>query len=151
MDLMPSALLITVIGMGLVFIALLLLWGMIELMMWISARFARPEGEEAEEIAEEIAPVEAAPVQAAAPNGRKVRAAAAAVAVARAAAGGTLGRKARVAAAAVAVAMIQQNVDRSLPPRDGSEMVSAWQAVLRSNRLSRQASMYTRKQRGLVR
>ncbi len=40
---MSGALIITVIGMGLVFIAILALWGLMEWMVRVTARYARQE------------------------------------------------------------------------------------------------------------
>jgi sodium pump decarboxylase gamma subunit len=69
---------ITLIGMGLVFIAILLLWGLMEGLMRLSARFIKEEGEESAEEEGEAEPVVAAA------SDQKKRAAAAAVAIAMA-------------------------------------------------------------------
>jgi sodium pump decarboxylase gamma subunit len=130
MDLLPSALQITAIGMGLVFIALLLLWGLMELMMRLTSRSAQAEAvseNAAGEVEAAVIPVEARP---AAASDLRARAAAAAVAAALAA-------KAR-AVGAFSAGPVESNT-------------GAWQAVLRGTQLNRRSLMYSRKQRSNVR
>ncbi len=128
MSILTDALLITAVGMGLVFIALLLLWGLMELMMRLTRKSAEAEAAEAEE--EEAEEEEAPAVEAVD------------MAVLRR----------RAAAAAVAVALAAQ------PKGKGKLMVGpvetttgAWQAVQRSTQLNRRSLMYSRKQRSSVR
>ena len=123
---------ITLIGMGLVFIGILALWGLMELIVKITSSYAlkHPEEKEEEEEAFEAAPIpEALP----APSTNKLQAAAAAVAVALA-----LNAEAEVAAPVF---------DRTL--QDGH--ASAWQAVMRSAQLSQRSNQFNRKSRGNVR
>ncbi len=123
-----DALLITAIGMGLVFIAILLLWGLMELMMRLTMKQALAEQAEAE--AEEA--VEAGPEPAAVETG-----------------GADLRRRAAAAAVAAALALnaSSAHLSASLP----GETVSAWQSVRRASQLSMRSSAYSRKQRGDVR
>lgn len=102
---MNDALLITVIGMGLVFVGILLLWGLIALLMAISTRL---EGGSHAAVAPE--PTLDDPREA-------KRAKAAALA----------------AAAAVAMDTLRPPTPRSRP----LPLISAWQAVLRTNQLKR--------------
>jgi sodium pump decarboxylase gamma subunit len=113
---------ITLIGMGLVFIAILLLWGLMEGLMRLSARFIKEEVDESVEQAEEEE-VELVMFPAAASDQKK-----------------------RAAAAAVAIAMaLRKPVGR--PAATGG---SAWQAVTRTSQLN-QPTHITRKTRGNVR
>lgn len=124
MSTLVSALIITGIGMGLVFVAILLLWGGMEVMVRFGARFARDEEEgEGEVEAEEEAPAEDA------------------------ADASALRRKA--AAAAVAAALALRPSARLSQSPTGE--VSAWQSVQRANRLTQRVSAYSRKQRGTLR
>ncbi len=121
---------ITLIGMGLVFIGILALWGLMELIVKITNWYALRHPEEEEGEANEAAPIpEALP----APSTNKLQAAAAAVAVALA-----LKADAEVAAPVF---------DRTL--QDGH--ASAWQAVMRSTQLSQRSNQFNRKSRGNVR
>jgi len=116
------SLIITVIGMGLVFFAILLLWGLMEALVKVTAdqkTAAAPE--------EPVETVSSAPLPAA----------------------GDREGKARAAAAAVAVALAMR---RSAPhkPEDGGG-ISPWQAVLRAGQLSQRSSSFNRKPRGTER
>jgi Na+-transporting methylmalonyl-CoA/oxaloacetate decarboxylase gamma subunit len=131
MSITVSTLWITLIGMGLVFIGILALWGLMELIVKVTNWYAikHPEFEEGEEEAIEAAPaLETLP----APTANKQQAAAAAVAVALALKGET----------EVAAPIFQQL-------QDGH--ASAWQAVMRSTQLSQRSSQFNRKSRGNVR
>jgi Na+-transporting methylmalonyl-CoA/oxaloacetate decarboxylase gamma subunit len=124
-----SALWITLIGMGLVFTALLLLWGLMEIMMRLTAKAAAAEsagtGEESAEEAEQPISGEIA----AAPD-----------------------LKLKAAAAAVAVALANApKGGRLLKNGHPTEAVSAWQSVLRATQLNKRSVMYSRKQRGTIR
>ena len=130
-----STLWITLIGMGLVFVGLLVLWGFMELIVkltnWYSLRHPEDEEEEEEEAAsEETQPVEGLPV----PSAIKRQAAAAAVAVALA-----------LEAASEAQAPVFNQ------PQFGLGQASAWQAVMRSTQLNQRSSQFNRKSRGNVR
>ncbi len=127
---LSAALWITLIGMGLVFIALLLLWGLMALIVNATSKQAEAEaaGEEGEGEAEESQPEEAPAV----PSGEAAKAAAAAVAVAL-----SLQKKGHVVAQHT---MLQRQPD--------GEPFSAWQPVLRANRLTQKSRMYSRKERG---
>lgn len=136
MSIFVSTLWITLIGMGLVFIGLLALWGFMELIVkltnWYALRHPEEEeGEEEEEAAgEEAQPVEALP----APSAVKQQAAAAAVAIALA----------LEAASEARVPVFSQS-------QVGVGQPSAWQAVMRSTQLNQRASQFNRKSRGNVR
>lgn len=117
-----SSLWITLIGMGLVFIAILLLWGLMEAVVRLTNRFpgkAEEEEGEAEVEAAEAAPVTEAPA----------------------------GLKARAAAAAVAYALAKRSRP-SFQPAASSPSGSAWQAVTRSFQLNSRGQMTARKTRG---
>jgi sodium pump decarboxylase gamma subunit len=118
-----ASLWITLIGMGLVFIAILLLWGLMEGLMSLTARFAAKEAEEEAAEGEETEQPEALPMP-------------------------TSDQKKRAAAAAVAVAMaLRRPATRpNLPAASGS----GWQAVTRASQLN-QPTHITRKSRGSVR
>lgn len=108
---MAEALWITLIGMGLVFAAILALWGLMALLVWATAlREKRPAPSES---LAEVAP--------AAPEGDSSAAEAAAAASA-----------ASAAAAAVAVALAMTGEPRH---GDGGNQVGAWQAVQRAGQL----------------
>lgn len=100
---MNDVILITVIGMGLVFAGILLLWGLIALLMAIGSRFEVEEEQAAEYETE---------------NTRDAL-------------------RARAVALAVAAAVA---VDTTRPPTPRPRplpLISAWQAVLRTNQLKR--------------
>jgi Na+-transporting methylmalonyl-CoA/oxaloacetate decarboxylase gamma subunit len=125
---MYNALLITAIGMGLVFIAMLALWGLMELSVKVTARYV--EKEVTEEAVEESESPQEEPVEADAGLARKSRAAVAAVAYALAQAETATGRESMVIAT----------------PRHPA---SAWQAVLRASQLTQQTNLYDRKAGGM--
>lgn len=110
---MTNALLITVIGMGLVFVAILALWGLMAALVkvtdWYDRRSAKPE-EAPEALQAEREPA----VESVSASERKRRAAA--------------------AATAVAMALSARTVAQPERASDGNA-VSAWQAVLRANQL----------------
>jgi sodium pump decarboxylase gamma subunit len=118
-----ASLWITLIGMGLVFVAILLLWGLMEALMSLTARFASKEAEEEAAEAEEAEQTEALPAP-------------------------TSDQKKRAAAAAVAIVMaLRRPATRpNLPAASGS----GWQAVTRASQLN-QPTHITRKSRGSVR
>jgi Na+-transporting methylmalonyl-CoA/oxaloacetate decarboxylase gamma subunit len=125
MSTLESALWMTLIGMGLVFIALLLLWGLIAFMVNATSKMAEKEAAEAAGgVSEEEAAVTEEP----------------------AALPGTALRK-QAAAAAVAVALqIQARTTGQRVSLPASEPFSAWQSVMRANRLTQKSRTYSRKQ-----
>jgi sodium pump decarboxylase gamma subunit len=122
---LATSLWITLIGMGLVFVAILLLWALMEILMRLTARFAAAEAEEseAEDAESEIV---ALPTPVAASQGQKQKA----------------------AAAAVAIAMALRRPTIKTTPSGPSG--SAWQAITRSSQLNH-ANHIPRKSRGSVR
>jgi len=139
-----AALWITLIGMGLVFVAILFLWGMMALMGRI------PDGAEEEEPAPEAEEEAAAPALAEAPAeaeeaDRRRKAAAAGVAVALAKAQAVPPLAVAVAAAAVAAAR-ERAAASAAEGLDGR--VSPWQTAMRSSRFSQRNHVYNRKTRG---
>ncbi|MBP7228236.1 MAG: OadG family protein [Longilinea sp.] len=116
-----AGLIITGIGMGLVFVMIILLWGLMYLMVrgaaWLETIRAK-EKEDEEEAGEPVAETIAAPD----------------------------GRKARAAAAAVAVALARQRAQ--VRPQQSAVSVSPWQAAGRAAVLGDRASLFTRKNRG---
>ena len=115
---MQNALWITLIGMSLVFIAILALWGLMALLVKVTAQ-----------------PEEPAPAGDAAPDPE-----------AGLVPGGTLERKRRTAAAAVAVALALTARQTSQPrhTRD-TNAVSAWQAIQRATQLEQRSHVTRRK------
>ena len=125
MTIMTRALLISGIGMGLVFVSLLLLWGLMEGMMRLTAKRAA---------AEEAATAEAACEPEEMPGEITDQA--------------VLRRRAAAAGVAVALAMQPGRAGHlRLPP---AETTGAWQSVLRANQLSQRTHLLSRKQRGSV-
>lgn len=121
MSIFNSALLITLIGMGLVFLALLLLWGLMDLMMRLTARMAAAETSE-----DEAGEAVAEGTQKAAPGGAPA---------------------ALAAAAAVAVALALRPAGLNIENLD-DDHISAWQTTMRAARLNQRAGQFYRKQRG---
>lgn len=123
-----NALWITLVGMGIVFLVLLLLWGLMALMVRVAA--PRTKAEEASEIAVEEEEPQVAGAAIPVPD---------------------LGGESRIkaAAAAVAVALALRARENGHPSaRTTGESFSAWQSVLRANQLTQHSRMYSRKQRG---
>lgn len=118
---------ITLIGMGLVFIALLVLWGLMELVMKIMAWYntRNPEEKEDGKDAEAEQPV-AQP--ALAPSAIKQKAAAAAV--------------------AAALALGQVAASLTTQASSGLPAASNWQAAMRGAQLNQRSFHFTRKNRG---
>ena len=113
---MVNALWITLIGMGLVFVAILFLWGLMALLVRLTAE--KEEVETGEELA--AAPEAETPIAEAIPSVEAERE-----------------RKRRAAAAAVAVALSLQPVSRPAARPAGS--LSAWQMVHRAGQSGRRA------------
>lgn len=120
-DNIQNALLITAIGMGLVFFAILLLWGLMELLVRLTTVKERP------------------PAGPASPNppGNSPKPA-------------DESRR-RAAAAAVAVALALQRSAQSISPAAPATPLSAWQAAMRAGRLSQRANIFRRRSRGNLR
>jgi len=127
MDLV-NALWITLLGMGLVFVVILVLWGLMELVVRLTARSAEQETEETVEIDDaEEAVLELIPAEA---DEKK--------------------KLAAVAAVAAALSLAQQpatvRMSGNIPVT-----ASAWQSVSRANMLNARAAMFSRKAKGNVR
>ena len=108
-----NALLVTAIGMGLVFASILLLWGMMAVLVRIAGNQSK----------------ETAPASVAAGENEKILA-------------NPLDLKKRAAAIAVSVALAQQ-ADQDEPhefPLPPTPLVSAWQAVMRTKMLSKRGT-----------
>ena len=135
-EILLQALQIALIGMSLVFIGLLLLWGLMEITVQLTAWYNRRHPEEEKE-GEGEAPAVAAEAPAAVeppvPSALKQKAAAAAVALALA----------LEESAAVEMAVSHSN-GYSVQP-------SAWQAVMRSAQLNQRSNQFTRRPRGSAR
>lgn len=132
-----AGLIITAIGMGLVFVVIVLLWGFMALLVNLTARIKTGETEAEPEAAE--IPAEA-PVDDAA---RLLKKRAAAAAVAALIPGDMRLLKQRAAAAAVSAANVfkSQAVGSGLP----AASVSHWQAAARASVLSARSNLYSRK------
>lgn len=123
-----TSLWITLVGMGLVFLGLLVMWGLMELIVRLFKDRSSPK----EEIEAVEAPVETIAATAGDLVALKARVAAAAVAVALS------DQKQRAANSAVAMALSGQTPassgpDGFQPPVPG---ISAWQAVLRAGQMN---------------
>lgn len=130
-----AGLLITLIGMGLVFLSLALLWGLMILMVKVTNRFF-PDKEE-EGAGEDTDSGEEPPVSGEEADLR-AQAAAAAVAV-------EISRCARsdVAAGAVAVALSLDSLNAFAALQNVT--TSSWQAIHRANRLNQRLNLFSRK------
>lgn len=104
---------ITLIGMGLVFASLIVLWGLMEMMVRLTAEKAKTEP------VPEVAPP---PPVAATPDDDHAR-------------------RQQVAAIAVALALASQDTGPHEFPLPPTAMVSAWQAVLRSDMLKKRGQV----------
>jgi Na+-transporting methylmalonyl-CoA/oxaloacetate decarboxylase gamma subunit len=123
-----SALLVTGLGIALIFVAILLLWGLMALIVKIPGELA---GSEEEEAGGEEAAVDDVPTLADMPPMAAT------------------GEKARAAALAVAVALaLQQSRRATTPIAPATSNVSSWQAVLRAGRIGQRAQVFSRKPRG---
>jgi|GEM_PF-168884 len=136
-----AGLLITLIGMGLVFIALLLLWGLMDGMVRLTNRFFpdREESGAGEDVDSGEEPAAPAPADLS-EEALRQQAAAAAVAV-------SLSQQplARAAAAAVAAALALQSRRNALVVSSQSGSASSWQSIHRANRLSQRLNLFNRK------
>lgn len=117
---LETSLLITAIGMGLVFIAILVLWGLMELLVRLTNEKNSISKDESDST-----PLESS-FEAAAPD--------------------TLTLKQRAAAAAVAAALATKTEPKIVPMQRASQNeVSAWQAVIRADQMQRRDHLYNRK------
>jgi sodium pump decarboxylase gamma subunit len=115
------SLIITVIGMGLVFVAILLLWGLMEGLVKVTA--------DKTAVVPNVQPTEVRSTQIPADV--------------------ELAYKAEAAAAAVAIALSMQQT-ASHKPKTGNG-ISPWQSVLRAGQLSQRTNSFNRKSRGTMR
>jgi Na+-transporting methylmalonyl-CoA/oxaloacetate decarboxylase gamma subunit len=130
-----ASLWITLIGMGLVFIGILLLWGLMEAVVRITARYAPDKSSEEE--ADADSETEAAP--AGGPEGLPAPAA-------------SQKRRAAAVAVAIALALRKPAARLSLPLEriHAGASSSAWQSVTRASQLNHPTQI-ARKSRGSVR
>lgn len=132
-----AGLIITAIGMGLVFVVIILLWGLMALLVNLTARIKTGEAEAEPEAA--AVPVET-PVD---DETRLLKKRAAAAAVAALIPGDMRLLKQRAAAAAVSAAIVfNQQAASSASP---AVSVSHWQAAARASILNARSNLYSRK------
>jgi Na+-transporting methylmalonyl-CoA/oxaloacetate decarboxylase gamma subunit len=125
---MEKSLIITGIGVLLIFIAIFLLWGMMELLV----RLTQGKKVKTEAAVEPAAPVvEAAPEPPAAalPTGAEHL-------------------KIQAAAAAVAAVLAQNKAKSGKGFRPPTYAVSTWQTVMRAGQMNKRSDLFTRKPRG---
>ncbi len=142
MSTISAGLLITLIGMGLVFAALVLLWGLMYLMVRLANHFFPDREEEGagEDIdtGEDVSPLEP---QIGSDTELRKQAAATAVAV-----GLSLNASTdAAAAAAVAVALSLKSRGGALDAFSQTTSTSSWQAIHRANRLTQRLNLFSRK------
>lgn len=138
MGILNQALIITAIGMGLVFVAILLLWGLMELIVRLTAD-KKPAEKSA---AVEIPLNDEAPIS---PVDRRRQAAAAAVSAALASAVVKPGA-AKAAAVAVAAALALQSGEKSADVvSEPMNRVSPWQSMMRARQIASNYQVYKRK------
>ncbi len=135
---MTNVLLITAIGMGLVFVVIILLWGMMELLVRLLADKSAKEETEAAPSLVEAEPVEPEP-QVAGTHRQK------AAAVAVTAALQIRRRQAAVEAVRLALASVNQPM---LNPAEAGQ-ASNWQAVMRAVQRQNQTKFFTRTPRNV--
>jgi len=123
---LSQGLLMTAIGMGLVFLALIFLWGLINLIASLPIKGRKEEEEKILAEGPEVETTTEPPI-----DERQ-----------------TLRARAAVAAVAAALAM-QRSALRIAPPAEGA--ISAWQATRRSNQFALNAQITSRKTRSSVR
>lgn len=128
---MINALLITVIGMGLVFIVILLLWAMMELLVRVMADKQKPVGIETNGVLPER---QVEPVPDAALNKRKVAAVAVAAAIQI--------RRRQAAEEAVRKALSYRESKLTAPIK--TIQTSSWQAVMRAIQRQNQQKLFSR-------
>ena len=128
---MNNALLITVIGMGLVFIVILLLWAMMELLVRVTADKQKPVGTQTSGVLPEQ---QVEPVLDAALNKRKVAAVAVAAAIQI--------RRRQAAEEAVRKALSYHESKLTTPIE--TIQTSNWQAVMRAIQRQNQQKLFSR-------
>lgn len=127
-ELFNQGLLIAAIGMGLVFLALIFLWGLITLIARLPISAGKGKDDDGPQPQAAPEPVEDKP---AVEDNRDLRA--------------------RAAAAAVAVALlVRQSATRLAPPPE-DRTITPWQTARRSGQFSMNAHITTRKNRGSAR
>ncbi len=132
-----AGLIITVIGMGLVFVVIVLLWGFMALLVNVTAKIEARQAEDEPEVIE--TPVHSGEAD----DMRALRQRAAAAAVAAVIPGDSRLLKQRAAAAAVMAAIVfkKQAVDSTA----SAASVSHWQATGRASILNARSSLFSRK------
>ena len=131
---MQNALIITGIGMGLVFVSIIVLWWLMELLVKFSADKKKPE------TAEESSAVLPAVVESSPSKKQKIAALAVAVALQT--------RKQQAAEMAVKMA-VQQKAKSQIPAPAGQVQTSNWQAVRRAGQFEIRNNLFLRKPRGI--
>ena len=138
MGILNQALIITAIGMGLVFVAILLLWGLMELIVRFTAEKKVAEKSAAVEIPLDVE-------SPASPVDRRKQAAAVAVSAALASVVAKPGA-AKAAAVAVAVALALQSGGKSADVvSEPMNRVSPWQSMMRARQIAGNYQVYKRK------
>ena len=137
MTTLTASLLITLIGMGLVFIALGLLWGLMEATVVGTAWYNKSHPEEKEEENEEEEADEAPIAEAASLPVKSL----------------SKQKAAAAAAVAVALALEEEGPQAAAEPQPNGYYAqsSAWKSVMRSAQLTQRSNQFTRKSRGNVR
>src|SRR5450759_2287241 len=132
---LQNALLITLIGMALVFLGVFILWILMDADVRITTWYTRRHPEEDDEAEQEMegGPAIEAEISEPASAGLKQQAAAAAVTI------------------AFALEEEQAALNEILQPAGYNNRPSAWQAVMRSAQLNQRSTQFTRKSRRSVR
>lgn len=133
---MGNSLFITAIGMGLVFVAIIVLWGLMELLVRLTAEKEKPE---ATDSLGEWPETQPEPAVSAAADKRKIAAAAVASALQV--------RRQQAATEAVRQALASQKASVSSPV--SANPTSNWQAVMRSVQRENQQKMFSRTSRNV--
>jgi Na+-transporting methylmalonyl-CoA/oxaloacetate decarboxylase gamma subunit len=127
---MQNALLITGIGMGIVFLALLLVWGLMEILM----RYTRERKVELTSLPEEPITIQAAL------DKRKIAALAVAAVLQQ--------RRYQAAQQAVGIALKKEEPQAQAINQNGKAEASQWQPVMRALQREERMRLFTRKPRG---
>jgi len=127
---MQNALLITGIGMGIVFLALLLVWGLMEILM----RYTRERKVELTSLTEEPITIQAAL------DKRKIAALAVAAVLQQ--------RRYQAAQQAVGIALKKEEPQAQAINQNGRAEASQWQPVMRALQREERMRLFTRKPRG---
>jgi Na+-transporting methylmalonyl-CoA/oxaloacetate decarboxylase gamma subunit len=121
---LSNALLLSAIGMGLVFVSILLLWGLMEILVRLTGKLAATEQARADAIEEDSA--KASVLESIKDKRMEL--------------------KRKAAASAVAVALALQKARTGALPGKGH--VNTWQTAQRAGQLSQRASLFGRKVKG---